>query len=123
MKSMIKSFACALRGLFITFKSERNFRFHILAMCLVVALGLYLGLSLLEWGLIIFSIGFVLVSELFNTAVERLGDEAAQGRQNHLVRNSKDIAAAAVFLSAVTALVIGIIILFIPFVEKVLDLL
>jgi len=123
MGALIKSFACAFRGVYITFKSERNFRIHILALCLAVALGIYLDLSLPEWGLVIFSIGVVLVAELFNTAIERLGDEAANGRQNQAVRNVKDVSAAAVLLSALTAFTIGILVLFIPLVQKIIGLL
>ena len=70
-----------------------------------------------------FSIGFVLVSELLNTAIEELGDEAARGEVNPRIRNAKDISAAAVLLSSLTALIIGIIILFIPFVGRILKLL
>ena len=120
MKSFIMGFAYAFRGIYITFKSERNFKIHTVALCLAVALGLYLDLSILEWGLIIFAIGFVLVAELFNTAIERLGDEAADGKLNQKIRNVKDISAAAVLLSALTSLVIGIIVLFIPFIHRML---
>ena len=87
-----------------------------------MAMGAYIGLPLSEWGLVIFCIGLVLVAELFNTSVERLGDEAAGGHLTHTVRDSKDIAAGAVLLSAVTALVIGIFVLLIPFVQKIIDL-
>jgi diacylglycerol kinase len=120
---LARSFACAFRGIYVTFKSERNFRLHIAALCLTVALGLYLGLSVLEWALIAFAIGFVLAAELFNTALERLGDEVACGKQNQTVRNAKDISAAAVLLSALTAFAIGLLILFIPFVRKFFELL
>jgi len=123
IRRFVKSFAHAFRGIYITFKSERNFRIHTVALCLAVALGLYLYLSVLEWGLIIFSIGFVLVAELFNTAIERLGDEASGDKRNQMVKNAKDISAAAVLLSALTALVIGILILFVPFIRKIIELL
>ncbi len=122
INSFIKGFAYAFRGIWITFKSERNFKIHTVALCLVVAMGLYLHLSALEWGLTIFAIGFVLVAELFNTAIERIGDEVASGKVNSFVRNIKDISAAAVLLSALTALIIGIIILFIPLIQKLLQL-
>ena len=120
---LAKSFACAFRGIYVAFKSERNFRIHLAAMCLAVALGFYLGLSVLEWNLIIFAIGFVLSAELFNTALERLGDEVACGRLSQMIKNAKDVSAAAVLLSALTAFTIGVLILFVPLVRKVLELL
>jgi diacylglycerol kinase len=121
MISFHKSFGHALRGILVTFKTERNFRFHIVALCFTLALGFYLGLSAIEWCLITLYIGFVLVSELFNTALERLGDEAAAGKFREMVRNAKDISAGAVLLSAFTALAIGVIVLFIPLVHKFLE--
>jgi diacylglycerol kinase len=119
--SLLKSFGYAFRGIWITFKSERNFKIHTVALCLVIALGVYLNLSALAWGMVIFAIGFVLVSELLNTAIERIGDKIADGKINQMIGNAKDISSAAVLISALTALAIGIIFLFIPLVQKLLQ--
>jgi diacylglycerol kinase len=116
MNSFFKSFGHAFRG-----KTERNFRLHIISLCLVLALGFYLCLSVVEWCLLVFAIGFVLVAELFNTALERLGDEAAAGKVSAMVRNAKDISAGAVLVSAFTALAIGTIVLFVPLVRKLFE--
>ena len=123
MPKIIKSFAYAFNGLYGTFHSELSFRVEVFALLPVVAVGLYVGLSVLEWSLIIFAMGFVLVAELFNTAVERLGDEAAHGQHNGLVKKAKDVSAAAVLLSILTALVIGILFLIIPLVRQIVGLL
>ena len=117
MKGFIKSLSYALGGLFSALKSERNLRIHLIATVLALALGFYIGLSLVEWGFVIFAIGFVIVAELFNTAMERLGDEAANGQQKMNIKRAKDTAAAAVLLSAVTALIIGILFLIVPLVR------
>ena len=116
------SFAHAFIGICATFKSEQNFRLYIVAMSIAIVMGLYLKISMLAWGLVILSIGFVMVAELFNTAVERLGDEIANGKQKQMVKNAKDISAAAVLISALTAFVIGILFLLIPFVERMFEL-
>jgi diacylglycerol kinase len=92
-------------------------------MIIAIAIGIYLKLSLAAWGFIVFSIGFVLVAELFNTAIERLCDETANGKQKQLIKNSKDISAAAVLIAALTALIIGVLFLLIPFVQKISELL
>jgi len=118
MGRFIKSLSYALDGLRSALKTERNVKVHIIAMFLTVALGFYLQLSLMEWGFIIFAMGFVLVSELFNTAVERLGDEASNGQYKQVVKKAKDTAAAAVLLSAITALVIGILFLVMPLIRS-----
>lgn len=122
MRKFLKSFGYALGGIYATLKSERNFRIHTVLMLLAIGMGIYLGLSVVNWCLVTFAIGFVLSAELFNTALERLGDETAQGKQSLLIKNVKDMAAGAVLISAVTALVIGILILFIPFIHRMMEL-
>jgi len=120
--SLAKSFANAFRGLSVTFRSERSFRIHVVATCAVVAVGLYLGLSPLEWGLVVLAIGLVFAAEVFNTAIERLGDAVSGGKQSQAIRDTKDVSAAAVLLAALTALVIGIVVLLVPLVNKLVDL-
>jgi len=118
MTGFLKSVRCALDGLFSALKTERNLRLHVIALLIAVATGLYLELSVMKWGIIILVIGFVLVAELFNTAIERLGDEAADGKQKELIKKAKDIAAAGVLLSAITAFIIGVLFLVIPFIQS-----
>ena len=118
MKRFLKSVTYAINGLFSALKTERNLRIDIAAMLVAIAVGFYLKLSIITWGLIILIIGFVLVAELFNTAIERLGDEAANGVQKQLIKKAKDIAAAGVLLSALTALILGILFLVIPFIQS-----
>jgi diacylglycerol kinase len=122
MKDFIRSFGYAFEGIWAAVKTERNLKIHIVAAVLVIILGLYLGITEAKWCLIAFAIGFVLVSELFNTAVERLSDEVGEGKQSPSIKAVKDISAAAVLLSALTALVIGILVLFIPLVERISNL-
>jgi diacylglycerol kinase len=109
---------CALNGIRITFKSERNFKIHIAVMVIAIVVGVYLDISLPAWGLVIFAIALVLVAELFNTAVERIGDELAHGKQSPAVKKMKDISAAAVLMAALAALAIGVIFLLVPFIQK-----
>jgi diacylglycerol kinase len=122
MKALIKSFGYAFEGIWAAIKTERNLKIHLVAAVLVIILGLYLGITAAKWCLIVFAIGFVLVSELFNTAVERLGDAVSDEKQTPAIKAVKDISAAAVFLSALTALVVGILVLFVPLVSKLSSL-
>ena len=77
MKRFLKNVTYAINGLLSALKTERNLRIDIAAMLVAIAFGFYLKLSIITWGLIILVISFVLVVELFNTAIERLGDVAA----------------------------------------------
>jgi diacylglycerol kinase len=72
-----------------------------------------------EWGLVVTAIGLVLGAELFNTALERICDETSGGKHSEGVKDCKDISAAAVLVTALAALVIGIVILIIPLIQKI----
>jgi diacylglycerol kinase (ATP) len=118
-RPLYKSIGCALNGFWAALKKERNLKIHVVAMVAAVGAGLYLGLTAVEWGLIIIAITSVLAAELFNTAMEHICDETSGGKHSDGVKNCKDISAAAVLVTAVGALVMGIIILIIPLVQKI----
>ena len=102
----IRSMGYAMKGLWIAFKEEHNFRFELMAALIAVALGWYLKISPLEWLFIVVAIGLVLTAEVFNTALEELCDMLRQTHDPHVAK-IKDLSAAAVFLVAITALIIG----------------
>ncbi len=68
----------------------------------------------MEWIALIFAIGFVLVTELLNTAIELIADFISPS-ENKMIGRIKDIAAGAVLISVWTAVAIGLIIL-VPYV-------
>jgi len=102
----------ALTGLLVAWREEFNFRFQ--AVCGVLALGAawVLGISYTELLVIILLIGFVLAAEALNTALEAFCDMVKSDPDPHIGK-IKDLAAAAVLISSLTALIIGSII-FIP---------
>ncbi|MGB3075300.1 MAG: diacylglycerol kinase family protein [Chitinophagales bacterium] len=108
---MIKSFVPALTGIKSAFLSENNLRIHILAAMLVSALGFYFHLMRMEWLLLIFAIGLVLITEYLNTAVEKLTDMVAP-EFDERAGIVKDISAGAVLIAALTAVAIGVIVFF-----------
>lgn len=108
----IKSFGFAFNGLRILFHEEHNSRIHFFASVLVVIAALLFKLNTYEWIAIIFSIGMVVTAEIINTAVENIADFLTTEQNNH-IKKIKDLAAAAVLVSALTALTIGLII-FLP---------
>jgi diacylglycerol kinase len=108
----IKSFSFALKGILYAFKTQHNIWIHIIVMVFVITAGYIFKLSLIEWGLIVFAIGIVLVSELINTAIESLVDFISPNYDKN-VGLIKDVAAGAVLISAIISVVIGFII-FLP---------
>jgi diacylglycerol kinase (ATP) len=104
-----KSFAHAGRGIFVLLKTTPNVWIHLVAVIVVVALGFYFHITTTEWIVLVFVCGFVLVSEAFNTAIE-IDMNLTSPEQHPYARDTKDVAAGAVLISAITALIIGVII-------------
>jgi diacylglycerol kinase len=108
----LQSFVYAFNGLKVLLKEEHNSRIHFVATIAVVTLGLFFDLKAYEWLAIVFSIGFVITTEIINTAMENISDFIEPNR-NEKIKRIKDLAAAAVLISAITALAIALIV-FIP---------
>ncbi|MEI6683196.1 MAG: diacylglycerol kinase family protein [Bacteroidota bacterium] len=108
----LRSFIYAINGLKFTVRSQQNFRIHLAAMILVVMAGLVTHLCATEWCILILVFGLVISMEAMNTAIEQLVDLVSPDyrKQAGIV---KDVAAAAVLVTAIAAVIIGII-LFLP---------
>ncbi len=109
LKERLYSFSFAFKGLKFFFTTQHNTWIHTFSTLIVIVLAIYFKISPTEWCLIIFAIGFVFVSELFNSSIELLTDLVSP-EFNTKAGLIKDLAAAAVLFSAITALIIGLII-------------
>lgn len=89
------------------FDREQNLLIHITASIIVFLAGLILRLNQVQWLLIIFSVCFVITSELINSAVELAVDNYTN-QFNSKAKIAKDVAAGAVLVAAVTSALIGI---------------
>jgi len=113
----LRSFRFAFRGILDLIKDEHNFRIHITVLLIVIVAGILLQISVPEWLVIILVSSLVLISESFNSSIEHLAD-LLKPEEDERIRKVKDIAAAAVLISAVTAVITGFII-FIPYLIKI----
>ena len=111
-RGITSSFGYALEGITQAFKSEPNFRIHLIVTVIVLILGWHLKLTQTEWTITILTISAVIVLELINTAIEALVDLTSP-RISRLAKITKDVSAAAVLISSLSAAVIGAII-FLP---------
>ena len=107
-----KSFTHAFRGIGVLVKSTHNFWVHIFVAIVAITFGFLLKISHVEWLLLILATGFVMVTEALNTAIE-IDIDLTSPNYHPYARDTKDVAAGAVLISAVTAVVIGLII-FLP---------
>ena len=112
VKNRANSFKYAFKGLWTMFSEEPNFRVHFLAALTTVLFGIFFKLNGTEWILITIVIGFVLVSEIFNSAIERIADFVSP-EHNQIVGITKDLCAAMVLVAALVSVIVGLII-FVP---------
>ena len=103
----------ACDGLITLFKEERNFRFELICLSLVVIAGLIFHLPISEWLWLIAASAIVLIAEAANTAIENLTDLASHLHSNDFAKKAKDIAAVMVLLAAAFAVIVAGLI-FIP---------
>jgi diacylglycerol kinase len=106
----MQSFQHAFAGLGHALRTQRNARIHISVAVVVVILGVALKLEPLEFAVLTLTIGFVFVSELFNTVVETVIDLVTE-EFHPLARQAKDVAAGAVLVSSMVAVVVGLLVL------------
>ena len=109
-----KSFAHAGRGVKIFLRTTHNAWIHITILIIAIGLGIYFGITHIEWILLVLTAGLVLSAEAFNTAIE-IDMNLTSPEYHPCARDTKDVAAGAVFISAVTAFIVGLGI-FVPYV-------
>jgi diacylglycerol kinase (ATP) len=108
--TLIASFRYAFEGVSFCLRTQRNMRIHVLAGFLAMAVGLQLRLSPVELAIIAVVSSLVVTMEMINTAIETAVDLYTH-RRHPLAKIAKDVAAAAVLVSAINALLVGVIIL------------
>ncbi|MFA6285431.1 MAG: diacylglycerol kinase family protein [Parcubacteria group bacterium] len=108
-KRLFKSFRYAWRGLKYVLRNEQNFQLEILGGVFVIILMYLFPTRSLEKIALFIVIFAVLVIELINTIFERVVD-MLKPRMHPYAQLVKDIMAAAVLLSSIGAVIVGVII-------------
>src|SRR5689334_15204135 len=104
--SIVQSLNYAFEGVIHVLRTQRNMRLHFAAGTGVLVAAVLLGVSRADMLALVVAIAFVLICEMFNTALEATVD-LAQPELDPLARVAKDVSAGAVLVSSVTALTIG----------------
>lgn len=112
IKRLGRSFKAAFEGIVSTYKKEQNIKIHTVMAIIVVLGGLLFRISYFEWLVCLVLIGFVLMAEFFNTAIEYVVDLASPNI-HPLAKAAKDTASAGVLMMAIVSAIIGCVI-FIP---------
>ena len=108
-KKVIRSFGHAFKGIVQVAKEEQNFRIELLIAVVVIVLMFVLDLSTIERAILALVIVLVLVLELVNSVFERVAD-MLKPRFHQYVEDIKDIMAATVLVTAIGAIIIGLLI-------------
>lgn len=115
-RKRLQSFRYAFNGIKLLVTGEPNAWIHCLAAICVVIAGAVLGLTSMEWIVVVIAIGSVLAAEAVNSSIEALADLVSP-EYNEAIKRTKDLAAGAVLLTAIAAAIVGLIL----FVPKLLD--
>ncbi|MCF7973375.1 MAG: diacylglycerol kinase family protein [Phycisphaerae bacterium] len=110
IKDRIRSFRFAMHGLRMMLQSQHNAWLHATATVLVITGGIVCHINHDDWCWIVLAVISVWTAEALNTALEFIADVASP-EFHPLVKSAKDVAAAAVMLSALGALIIGLLVL------------
>jgi diacylglycerol kinase len=107
--SLLVSFGNAFNGLRYALQTQRNARIHLTVTAIVLGIGFWLGLSLMEWCLVILSIGMVWMAELSNTVLENVVDLLSPDF-HELARIAKDVKAGVVVVASFSAVLVGVLV-------------
>ncbi|MDZ4867387.1 MAG: diacylglycerol kinase family protein [Alphaproteobacteria bacterium] len=108
----LKSVSFALSGIVAMLRTQHNARIHLTASIVVIGAGIWFAIPREEWVWLIASMVAVWTAEALNTAFEFLCDVASP-EFHPLVKQAKDVAAAAVLIAAIGAAIIGLLV-FVP---------
>ena len=112
-----RSVANGWAGLIHCFLTQRNARWHVIAALGVIALATWLRIDTTRWAILVLTIGAVCAGETINTTVEALVDLMSP-EWHERAKIAKDVSAGAVLLLAMTAVVVGLLVLGPPLWER-----
>ena len=110
LRSRVRSFQAAFAGWWYVIRTQKNAWIHALATFCTLVMALWLNLPVRDWAVLFLAIAMVWTAEFLNTALEAVVDLASP-HQHPLAKVGKDVGAAAVLITAMSSVIIGILIL------------
>jgi diacylglycerol kinase (ATP) len=114
LQRILPAMGYAIDGLKAAYRNEHAFRQELVLFVIGTIIAVVLPLSLLQKLFLIGVLVFVLIVELFNSAIEAIVDRVSLER-HPLSKNAKDMGSAAVMLSIFLAAASWFVILFTRF--------
>jgi diacylglycerol kinase len=109
---LLRSFGYAFEGVAYILRTQRNARIELAVAIAVFALAAWLGITAVEWAVLVITVAFVMALEWINTALE-LAVSLASPERHPSAKAAKDVAAACVLLGAITSVAVALL-LFAP---------
>ncbi len=109
---LLRSFGYAFEGVAYVLRTQRNARIELAIGTAAVLLAAWLGITNVEWAVLVLTIALVLGLESINTSLE-LAVSLASPERHPSAKAAKDVAAACVLLGAVVSILVGLL-LFAP---------
>jgi diacylglycerol kinase (ATP) len=109
--NLLTSFNYAFDGIVHALRNERNMWIHFAIAALVLIAALFFALTRLEVVALLVAISFVLITEMFNTAIEHVVDLVTD-EDDPRARIAKDVSAGAVLVAAVNAVAVAYLVFY-----------
>lgn len=118
LRARLRSFRYAFQGGWYVLRTQRNAWVHAAVSLVVILLAGWLSLPARDWAVLALTMAMVWAAEFFNTALEAIVDLASPTR-HPLAKTGKDVSAAAVLITALAAVLVGLLLLGPPLWERI----
>lgn len=108
-----KSFLCAIKGIAWGVSYDRNTMIHVAMALLAIAISIVLGISRIDFIIILFTCFLAMTMELLNNGIERLTDVISPS-YNNKIGKIKDLMSGVVLVTDIFAVTIGMLVLYRP---------
>ncbi|MBI4079330.1 MAG: diacylglycerol kinase family protein [Candidatus Levybacteria bacterium] len=114
------SFEHAVKGVHYAMRENQNLRIHLILAVLALVLAILLQVNPFELAVVELTILLVIAAEMINTAIEQMVDLITTEHRKE-AEIAKDVSAGMVLVTAVGAIVIGVLI-FSPYILRIIDI-
>lgn len=109
-RRIVRGFSYSRKGMSYVFKNEIAFRQDVFVFLIGMILSFFLPVTAIARAIMIFSLFFILLMEMVNTAIEVIIDRISRER-HPLSGHAKDIGSALVLVSFINAIIVWITII------------
>lgn len=121
-KSRLLSFRNAFAGIGYVLRTQKNSWIHAAVTIVVIVISFWLKIPVTHWAILILTISIVWIAEMINTSIETLIDLLSP-QYHPVAKIGKDVSAGAVLMAAIFSVIVGVLILGVPLLQKLSTLL